>query len=113
VPRRFVNPKDFLTRGQAFSLMTHTCKQPGVIMQRRHILLGLTSTALASPAIAQGAWPNRPLRMIVPFTPGAATDAVARLAATKIADALRLSYRGAHALGAGFAHACGSRAARF
>ena len=84
----FVNPKDFLTRRQAFSLMSHTRKPPGVIMQRRHILLGLTSTALASPAIAQGAWPNRPIRMIVPFTPGAATDAMARLAATKIADAL-------------------------
>ena len=60
----------------------------GGIMQRRDILLGLTSAALASPAIAQGAWPNRPLRMIVPFTPGAATDAMARLAATKLADAL-------------------------
>ncbi|MFN8891198.1 MAG: Bug family tripartite tricarboxylate transporter substrate binding protein [Alphaproteobacteria bacterium] len=57
-------------------------------MQRRHILLGLTGAALASPAIAQGAWPNRPLRMIVPFTPGAATDAMARLAASKLADAL-------------------------
>jgi tripartite-type tricarboxylate transporter receptor subunit TctC len=88
VPQRFVNPKDFLTGGQAFSLMTHTRKPPGVIMQRRHILLGLTSAALASPAIAQGAWPNRPLRMIVPFTPGAATDAMARLAANRLAEAL-------------------------
>ena len=68
--------------------MTHTLEQPGGIMQRRNILLGLTSTALASPAIAQGAWPNRPIRMIVPFTPGAATDAMARLAAAKKADAL-------------------------
>jgi tripartite-type tricarboxylate transporter receptor subunit TctC len=69
VPRRFVNPKDFLTCAQAFSLMKHTLKQPAVIIQRRDVLLGLTSAALASPAIAQGAWPNRPLRMIVPFTP--------------------------------------------
>ena len=52
--------------------MNHTLKQAAVIMQRRDVLLGLTSAALASPAIAQGAWPNRPLRMIVPFTPGAA-----------------------------------------
>ena len=88
MPQRFVNPKDFLTGEQAFSLMSVTLKPPGVIMQRRHILLGLTSAALASPAIAQGAWPNRPLRMIVPFTPGAATDAMARLAANRLAEAL-------------------------
>jgi hypothetical protein len=112
VPRRFVNPKDFLKRGQAFSLMNHTLKQAAVIMQRRHILLGSTSTALASPAITQGAWPNRSLRMIVPFTPGAATDAMVRLAATKLADALGLSHRRAHAR-AGSAHACRSWVAWF
>ena len=38
--------------------MNHMLKQPAVIMQRRHMLLGLTSAALASPAIAQGAWPT-------------------------------------------------------
>jgi hypothetical protein len=38
--------------------MKHTLKQAAVIMQRRHILLGVTNAALASPAIAQGAWPT-------------------------------------------------------
>jgi len=35
-----------------------------------------------------GAWPNRPIRMIVPYTPGAATDAMARLAAMKLQERL-------------------------
>src|SRR5215218_10930619 len=38
-------------------------------------------------ALAQG-WPNRPIRMIVPYTPGGYTDLMARLVGQKIADAL-------------------------
>lgn len=55
----------------------------------RRSLLAAGGTALAAPAIhAQGAFPNRPIRMIVPYTPGAATDAMARLAAQKIGEKL-------------------------
>ena len=68
--------------------MNPTLNITGGIMKRRHILLGLTSATLPSPAIAQGAWPNRPLRMIVHYPPGAATDAMARLASTTLAEAL-------------------------
>jgi tripartite-type tricarboxylate transporter receptor subunit TctC len=46
------------------------------------ILLGC-----ASGALAQG-WPNRPIRMIVPYTPGGYTDLMARLVGQKISDAL-------------------------
>jgi tripartite-type tricarboxylate transporter receptor subunit TctC len=38
---------------------------------------------------AQETYPNRPIRLIVPFPPGAGTDAVARLVAQKLAAALR------------------------
>ena len=61
-------------------------------MQRRAILaMGLAT--LAAPAVQaqggpQGAWPNRPLRMIIPYTPGGATDAMARLAAQKLGEGL-------------------------
>lgn len=50
----------------------------------------LLSACLASAAIhAQGQdYPNRPLRIIVPFAPGGATDVPARLVAPKIGDAL-------------------------
>jgi len=41
----------------------------------------------AGGALAQG-WPNRPIRMVVPYTPGGYTDLMARLVGQKIADAL-------------------------
>jgi tripartite-type tricarboxylate transporter receptor subunit TctC len=41
----------------------------------------------AGGALAQG-WPNRPIRMIVPYTPGGYTDLMARLVGQKISDAL-------------------------
>jgi tripartite-type tricarboxylate transporter receptor subunit TctC len=41
----------------------------------------------AAGASAQG-WPNRPIRMIVPYTPGGYTDLMARLVGQKISDAL-------------------------
>lgn len=41
----------------------------------------------AGDASAQG-WPNRPIRMVVPYTPGGYTDLMARLVGQKIADAL-------------------------
>jgi tripartite-type tricarboxylate transporter receptor subunit TctC len=43
--------------------------------------------ACASGVQAQG-WPNRPIRMIVPYTPGGYTDLMARLVGQKISDAL-------------------------
>jgi tripartite-type tricarboxylate transporter receptor subunit TctC len=42
---------------------------------------------LAGPAAAQG-WPNRPITMIVPFPPGGATDAIARMVQDPIQKAL-------------------------
>ncbi len=49
-------------------------------MERR-LLLGLTVAGLAAPSIlrAQNAWPDRPIRIIVPWAPGGSTDTIARL----------------------------------
>ncbi len=37
---------------------------------------------------AQGTWPDRPIRMIVPFPPGGGTDAIARIVAAHLQGAL-------------------------
>lgn len=41
----------------------------------------------AGSALAQG-WPNRPIRMVVPYTPGGYTDLMARLVSEKMSAAL-------------------------
>jgi tripartite-type tricarboxylate transporter receptor subunit TctC len=57
-------------------------------MRRRHLLGGTAGALLAAPAQAQGGFPARPIRMIVPYPPGGATDAMSRLAAQKIQEKL-------------------------
>jgi tripartite-type tricarboxylate transporter receptor subunit TctC len=53
----------------------------------RRSLFALAGTGLAAPRIAraQGAWPNRPVRVVVPFPPGGSNDAVARPLAESLA----------------------------
>jgi len=48
----------------------------------------LCAAALFAPsASAQGAYPNKPLRIIVPFSPGGATDTLARMMGQKLTEA--------------------------
>jgi tripartite-type tricarboxylate transporter receptor subunit TctC len=54
---------------------------------RRLLLAGLAG-GLAAPALAQGAFPSRAIRVVVPFAPGGITDILARAAAEAMARSL-------------------------
>jgi len=58
-------------------------------MKRLFGAVAAFSILLASTghSLAQG-WPNRPIRMVVPYTPGGYTDLMARLVGQKISEAL-------------------------
>lgn len=53
----------------------------------RRICAAIALAALAFPALAQN-YPDRPVRMIVPYPPGGATDAIGRVLAQKMSVAL-------------------------
>ncbi|MBR0641781.1 Bug family tripartite tricarboxylate transporter substrate binding protein [Plastoroseomonas hellenica] len=62
---------------------------PGVLGRRN--LLAMPALLLAAGAAQADAWPTRPLRMVVPYTPGGGTDNLGRLVARQLAEKLRQS----------------------
>jgi tripartite-type tricarboxylate transporter receptor subunit TctC len=56
--------------------------------RRFHGRLLAAAGALAAPSLQAQTWPARPIRMIVPYTPGGFTDVTARLVAQKLQDRL-------------------------
>ena len=53
---------------------------------RRGLTALAVALALSSSAFAQ-AWPNKPIRVIVPYTPGGYTDLMARTVGQKLSEA--------------------------
>jgi len=58
-----------------------------MIVTRRSIP-ALALAGLALPALGQTTWPTRPIRMVVPFAPGGATDVLARIMAARMQSEL-------------------------
>ncbi|MBK1659508.1 Bug family tripartite tricarboxylate transporter substrate binding protein [Paracraurococcus ruber] len=58
-------------------------------MHRRSLLAGLAA-GLCLPSVlrAQSAWPDRPIRLIVPWPPGGSTDTIARIFQPRLAALL-------------------------
>ncbi|HEX9464320.1 MAG TPA: tripartite tricarboxylate transporter substrate binding protein [Alphaproteobacteria bacterium] len=54
----------------------------------RKLLAGLALAALTSTAAWAQAYPTKPIRLIIPFAPGGASDFVARVIQNKLADTL-------------------------
>ncbi len=54
----------------------------------KKLLLALALAASAFPAYAQSDFPNRPIKMIVPFPAGGGIDITARIAAQKLSEVL-------------------------
>jgi len=54
---------------------------------RRLLVCTLAACAFAAPALAQD-YPNKPIRMLVPFTPGGGTDILARIVAGKMSESM-------------------------
>jgi tripartite-type tricarboxylate transporter receptor subunit TctC len=50
------------------------------------------SLLLGSPVHAQGTWPERPVRIIVPSPPGGGADAYARMMAAALSEALKAQF---------------------
>lgn len=60
-------------------------------MTHRRTLLAATAAALAcaaTPALAQDAWPSKPIKIVSPFPPGGTSDVMARLIAPPLSKEL-------------------------
>jgi tripartite-type tricarboxylate transporter receptor subunit TctC len=54
----------------------------------RIVLLALVAVALTDPDALAQSYPNRPIRLIIPFPPGGATDVIARTVGTPLGERL-------------------------
>ncbi len=64
-------------------------------MISRRRLIKLSAASIAAPTIISSAawsqasaWPNRPVRVVIPFTPGGGADTIARLVSIKMSEVL-------------------------
>lgn len=63
-------------------------------MKRRLLLIASAATVATAtlPTLAQAAWPERPVRILVSFPPGGSSDLVARLLSEKLSASLGMQF---------------------
>ena len=64
----------------------------GVISRRTLLVAGASAAfagrALAQPAATDARWPERPIRLVVPFGAGSSSDTIARIVTQKLGERL-------------------------
>lgn len=58
------------------------------MLTRRHVLIA-SSAAVAAPVFAQGSWPGKAVRVVVPYPPGGSSDIIARSIGDQLSAALK------------------------
>jgi tripartite-type tricarboxylate transporter receptor subunit TctC len=58
----------------------------GNALTRRSLLAALGSAAFTGAATAQAAWPERPVRVLVPYPPAGGADTIARIIYAKLSE---------------------------
>src|ERR1700741_3752339 len=61
-------------------------RRDGMMMRVALVLAAMMATATIGPARAE--WPERPIKMVVPFSAGSSSDTIARIVAIKMGERL-------------------------
>lgn len=65
-----------------------TAQFSSIDVNRRFILKAAAATSLGMPMLARAAWPERPIRLVVPSAAGGAPDVICRIVANELAKLL-------------------------
>ncbi len=92
-------PADFIEPTETFLTMIRTLLSSFTALA---LAMGATAQAQTSAApAAPGAYPSKPIRLIVPFPPGGGTDILSRLVATKLTESAKWTVVADNKAGAG------------